>query len=287
MITAHAPAKLNLSLRIRPPDSTGMHPLQSLVSTVGWHDVLSMGEADEDRLDVIAADLPTDGDNLVWKAVQAIRSDGPGARPPVNITLTKRIPTAAGLGGGSSDAAAALLAYADLVGFARDRLAGLAEGIGADVPYLLEGGLRVIEGYGERLGSRRSATDDHRIVVAVPPFELSTPAVYRQWDRLSGPEGPALSRSAVPPSLRSDDPLVNDLYPAAVSLEPLVADWRAELADRWDRPVAMSGSGPSLFAFFTDDAEAAEALAVVPAEARGAFAAAPVGHGARLIDRRS
>jgi 4-diphosphocytidyl-2-C-methyl-D-erythritol kinase len=284
MITVHAPAKLNLSLRIRQPDATGLHPLISLVQTVGWHDIVTMSEADDDQLHVVGADLPDDGENLVWRAVHAIREAGRHTRP-VSMTLTKRIPAAAGLGGGSSDAAAALLAYAELARFERDLLADLAVGIGADVPYLLEGGLRVIEGYGERLSEKQAQADDYQVVVAVPDFELSTPAVYREWDRLDGPDGPSLPIHAVPPSLRSDDRLVNDLYPAAVSLEPMVADWRAELAERWDRPVAMSGSGPALFAFFTDADEAAEGLSAVPSEARGAFAAPPIDHGARIVDR--
>jgi len=281
--TLHAPAKLNLSLRISPPDATGMHPLRSLVQTIGRWDILTMAESDEDGLSVIGADVPHDGDNLVWQAVHAIRRAGRNDRP-IDMTLTKRIPAAAGLGGGSSDAAAALLAYADLVGFDPGALASLAAEVGADVPFLLEGGLRFIEGHGEQLSPKLPQADDYRVVVAVPDFELSTPAVYRQWDLLGGPIGQALPDRAVPPSLRDEEPLANDLYGAAVAIESRVGDWRSELTDRWGRPVAMSGSGPSLFGFFADRAEAEEALGVVPGEARGAFVAAPIEHGACFVD---
>jgi 4-diphosphocytidyl-2-C-methyl-D-erythritol kinase len=282
--TARAPAKLNLSLRVGRVDERGMHPIRSLVTTIGWWDVLTMEESDEDRLRIAGAELPEDGENLVWRAIEALR--GSAARtPPVSVELTKRIPVAAGLGGGSADAAAALLLYGELAGRPADGLAGVAASVGADVPYLLEGGLRHIEGYGERLSSSVGAADDFWVVVAVPPFELSTPAVYRAWDRLDEPEGPAMHRRFVPPSLRSDEPLVNDLYPAAVAVNGLVDDWRRDLAARWDREVALSGSGPSLFGFFADEREAGEGLALVPADARAAFRAAPVEHGAVIDDR--
>lgn len=284
MSVARAPAKLNLSLRVGRPDAGGMHPIRSLVTTIGWWDVLTMEESDEDRLEVVGADLPEGGENLVWKAVEALRESS-GDGPPVDIELTKRVPVAAGLGGGSSDAAAALQLYAQLAGGPADGLADVASGVGADVPYLLEGGLRVIEGYGERLSSLVGSADDFWVVVAVPPFELSTPAVYRAWDRLDEPEGPAMHRRFVPPSLRSDEPLANDLYPAAVAVNGLVDDWRGDLAARWDREVALSGSGPSLFAFFADAGEAAEGLALVPADARAAFRAEPIEHGAIIDDR--
>ena len=283
MIVVHAPAKLNLSLRVRPPDATGWHPLRSLVQTIGWWDVLTLGESDEDHLEVVGADLPVDGDNLVWKAITTLREEAKTDRQ-VTMTLTKRIPTAAGLGGGSSDAAGALVAYADLLAFSPSDLAELAAAVGADVPYLLEGGSRLIEGYGELLSPKRPLTDDYWVVVAVPPFELSTSDVYRRWDRLAGPDGPAMGRRSTPPSLRGEDELINDLYPAAVSLEPLVDDWRADLSGRWQRDVALSGSGPSLFGLFSDRQEAVEALALVPGEARSVFASAPVDHGAIIVD---
>ena len=282
MTVVHAPAKINLSLQVRQADADGMHPLRSLVQTVGWWDVLVLDESDSDDLQIVGADLPDDGENLVWKAIGAIRKHAESQRP-VAITLTKRIPVAAGLGGGSSDAAGALIAYADLVGFDRSALMGLAATVGSDVPYLIEGGSRVIEGYGEQLSPKDSSADDFWVVVAVPPFELSTPAVYRRWDLLGGPQGHAISRQSIPPSLRDQD-LVNDLYPAAVSLEPLLADWRLDLSNRWGRDVALSGSGPALFGLFSDENEAIEGLAEVPLEARSAFAADPVDHGAIMVD---
>ena len=278
--TGRAPAKLNLSLRVRSPDASGMHPLVSLAQTVGWSDLLTMEESDQDELVIHGAELPEGGDNLVWKAVEALR-EASGARMPVSIELIKRIPAAAGLGGGSSDAAAALRLY-DEVAEATGDLDALAATIGADVTYCLHGGLRWMTGYGERLSEPLDSADDYRVVVVVPPFELPTPQVYGAWDRLGEPDGPPVSGSDLPPSLRVHEPLVNDLYPAARSLQPDLDDWRAELSASWDRQVLMSGSGPSLFSFFADEEESAEALSLVPAAARGAFSAAPIASGATL-----
>ncbi|MFP3913397.1 MAG: 4-(cytidine 5'-diphospho)-2-C-methyl-D-erythritol kinase [Actinomycetota bacterium] len=106
-----APAKLNLDLRVAERDSRGKHPLRSVVQAIEWCDVVMIEEGDEDELEVEGAELPEGGENLVWKAVQALEL---AYRPPLRIRLDKRIPVAAGLGGGSSDAAAALKAVAEL-----------------------------------------------------------------------------------------------------------------------------------------------------------------------------
>ncbi len=120
-------------------------------------------------------------------------------------------------------------------------------------------------------------------MIAVPNTELSTPAVYRRWDELGGPAGPVLDSGALPPAMRDLGPLRNDLYPAAVSLAAELADRAASLADLWSRPVAMSGSGPSLFAYFADLDEAASAAgAVAPSGFRAIRAVVPLPDGARL-----
>jgi 4-diphosphocytidyl-2-C-methyl-D-erythritol kinase len=279
-LRAVAPGKINLSLRLQSRDKEGMHPLVSLAQSIGRWDIVTMQEAEDDALEAVGADLPTGSGNLVWKAVEALRRET-GREVPVEITLTKRLPTAAGLGGGSADAAAALRLYADIAGVGAEAIDKVAPGVGSDVPFCLVGGLRKMHGYGEGLSPSLEIADDYWVVVAVPPFELSTPRVYEAWDKIGEPDGLAVSGNSLPPSLRGHAPLVNDLYPAAVSLEPILDDWRSQLAESWDRPVLLSGSGPSLFAFFSDQAEAEGALSLVPQEARSAFAAPPIGYGAR------
>lgn len=292
-LRALAPAKLNLSLRVGERDDSGLHPVSGFFLSVDRCDFLKMRLGDRDRLRVIGApDLPTGEDNLVWAAVRAWR-EAAGANAPVKVEteLTKRIPAAAGLGGGSSDAAAALLAYRRLARSgpaAEPDLDEVAARVGSDVPFCLHGGLRYVSGYGERLGKPLPPPGDFTAAAAVPPPELAAARVYEAWDRLEEAGGKGLraeaGRKDLPPSLREYGPLVNDLYPAAVRCAPELDDWRAELRARWERPVLMSGSGPALFGLFADREEAAEGLELIPAEARGAFIADPLARGAQLVE---
>ena len=262
-----APAKVNLDLRVGPARSDGLHPLRSVVQTIEWCDDLDVEEGDEDELVVSGIEVPEGGKNLVWRALEALAA----ARPPLRVGLHKRIPVAAGLGGGSSDAAATLMAVADMLGLPAEVRDEAAPRVGSDVAFLLRGGTAAMEGVGERITS----LDDLgpcALAVVVPPFELPTPEVYRRWDALDRPVGETVDRYRLPPPLRALDDVRNDLTPAAVSLRPELGDWIEELAGEWGRPVFMSGSGPSVFGVFVDEDEAAGALAVA-GEHRGAVAA--------------
>ncbi|HKY48329.1 MAG TPA: 4-(cytidine 5'-diphospho)-2-C-methyl-D-erythritol kinase [Acidimicrobiia bacterium] len=270
-----APAKVNLSLELRSPASDGMHPLRSMVQAVEWCDLLDVEEGDEDHLEIDGAELPDDGENLVWKGVTALRHKLDQDRPSLHIKLTKSIAVAAGLGGGSSDAAAAMLALAAMRNASVDLVSETASGVGADVPFFLVGGTAWIEGYGERITKARIDNESWALAIAVPDFELRTADVYQAWDRLDEPIGPALDGRALPPSLREHGPFRNDLTPAAMSLRPELGDWIAELRDTWERPVAMSGSGPSLFAFFTDGDEAESAVEALSRSVRASRAVRP------------
>lgn len=263
-----APAKLNLDLRVGSVERDGFHPLRSLVQTIDWTDRLTVEESDEDHLDLAGAELPEGGENLVWQAVEALALR---RRPRLHIRLVKSIPIAAGLGGGSADAAATLLAVGEMLRLGRRRISAVAAEVGADVPFLLTGGTAVLEGYGERV-TALDPLSGFAVAVAVPPFELATPDVYRRWDEMGGPVGTELTGAALPPALRRHDELRNDLTPAAASLRPELRDWMADLGGRWERPVMMSGSGPACFGFFLDRDEAAGAVAGL-SEHRGAQAA--------------
>ena len=268
-----APGKVNLSLEVRSPEADGMHPLRSLVQAIEWCDLIEMEEGDEDHLQIDGADLPDDGDNLVWKAISALRQKIGQDRPRLDIKLTKALPVAAGLGGGSSDAAAAMLALAALRKSPVDMVAEVAPTVGADVPFFLVGGTAWIEGYGERITEAKIDTDSWALAIAVPDFDLRTADVYQAWDRLEEPIGPALDGRALPPSLREQGPFRNDLTRAAMALRPELGDWIADVAETWERPVGMSGSGPSLFAFFADIDEAESAVKSLSKSVRAGQAA--------------
>lgn len=275
MVDWQAPAKVNLSLEVRPPDRSGYHPIRSLVQAIEWCDLIGIEIGDEDRLVVTGADLPEGGDNLVWKAVDRLVGRD---RPPLDFRLDKQVAVGAGLGGGSSDAAAVLTGVAGLLRISDERVVAAAAEVGADVSFFLRGGTAVIEGRGERV-SDLPLLGGFAMAVVVPPFELSTPEVYRRWDDLGYPVGRRIQDSDLPPALRGGPDLRNDLTPAALSLRPELGDWIADLTDRWGMVIAMSGSGPSLFGLFPNLDEAASAVGGLPGTARAATSASlrPVG----------
>jgi 4-diphosphocytidyl-2-C-methyl-D-erythritol kinase len=272
-------AKVNLSLRVRSRDGSGYHPIRSLVQSVGWSDRLTLEIAEDDAF-TIDGDLPAEEDNLAWRAVEAVRADA-AVRRRLSLHLHKRIAVAAGLGGGSADAAAGLVAATGLLRAAPGTAERLAPELGSDVAFCLVGGTAWMEGRGETV-SPVPLQPDYALAIAVPPFQLATAAVYRRWDDLEGPSGTVLSGRHVPPSLRQFDDLANDLLPAALDLRPGLGDFMADLAQRWDRPVLLTGSGPATFAFFADVDEASAAITAVVG-ARAVWAGVPVGVGVRVI----
>lgn len=270
-----APAKLNLSLELRSPDRSGYHPIRSLCQTIDRIDVLQIDIGEDERLVVEGDDLSDGEDNLVWKAVRCLV--GRPDRPRLDMRLEKHIPAAAGLGGGSSDAAAALRGAAQIYASDEADVTACAPRVGADVLYFLVGGSMRMEGHGEVLTGVEPLAG-FCVAVAVPHLEIPTGAAYQRWDALEGPKGPELAERHLPPSLRSYGPLRNDLTPAAISLEPELGDWASDLAHRWERPVAMTGSGSAHFAFFPDMDEAEAACRAV-GEARSVFASELRGRG--------
>ena len=264
-----APAKVNLSLELASRDGRGFHPLRSLVQTIDRVDLLTVGVGEDERLVVAGAEISDGEENLVWKAVRALV--GHPDRPRLDMELTKKIPHAAGLGGGSSDAGAALRGAAAIYGLSESDVRICAPLIGSDVAFFLDGGTAWMEGHGDVLTEVQPLAG-FCFVVAVPRVEIATTAAYRRWDELDEPLGPELTGRALPPGLREYAPLRNDLTPAAISLEPELGDWSVDLAQRWERPVAMTGSGSAFFGFFMDPDEAADAAASVT-DVRAAFVA--------------
>lgn len=271
--TAHA--KVNLALRVRGTRPDGYHELRSLAQSIDLADVIEVVEGSGP---VVVDDpaVPIDDSNLAKRAIEAVRELVDG--PPMSVRLTKRIPTRAGLGGGSADAAAALGLAARRFGVDLATAAELAPSLGSDVPFCFVGGTAVFSGRGEHV-DRLPFAGGYALGLVVPPVELSTAAVFAAYARV-GPGDPAPPPAAtLPPSLRDLAPLGNDLVSAALALAPALGEWRAELSSRWGRPVSMSGSGSSLFAFFTDADEAAAAVDEVPPGSRLAVAAQPVERG--------
>ena len=278
-IVRAAPAKLNLTLEVVGRRADGYHLLDSLIAFTDYGDTLAARAAD-------ALSLTLDGpfgrvlvgdpaENLVLKAARLLAAEA-GVEPRARLTLTKRLPVASGIGGGSSDAAATLLALASLwrIDPGADDLARLALALGADVPVCLAARTARLEGIGERIAPAPSVPAAP-IVLINPGVGLPTPKVFQarrgDFSRGAGTDGvlaysPA-DAAALAEALR---PYANDLTRPAVELLPVIGQVLERLAAADGCLIArMSGSGATCFALFpTDAAASAAADAIAAAEPR-------------------
>lgn len=279
---AVANAKVNLSLRVQSPRSDGLHPIRGVFQSVDWSDGVRISAADADDVVVTGVAVPEDETNLAWRAADTVRRIAE-SEEPLRVSLDKSVPDGAGLGGGSADAAAALILASRRFGVPFEDVRRLAVDLGADVPFALVGGTAIVGGIGELVQPEPDAVD-FALAIVVPDVALATASVYSEWDALDGPSGPTHPESALPPALRELSPFTNDLYRAAVSVDPRIDDWHNELEGAWGIPVAMTGSGSALFAYFSSLDEAEDAIAAAPASARASRAVSPIDHGWRILD---
>jgi 4-diphosphocytidyl-2-C-methyl-D-erythritol kinase len=260
-LVERAPGKVNLSLFVGAPRADGLHPLVSVVQAVTLADELRMEPAAADE--VVCPGVA--GPNLAATALAAFRAATGWDGPPQRITIAKRIPVAAGMGGGSADAAATLRLAARAAGGAPEPLLHeLAVALGADVPALLTPGRVLMTGAGEDV--ERLPDPEPFGLVLVPSGEaLSTPAVYRGFDDLGAARTPAgLDALAAAARAGEPPPPVNDLQDAARRLCPGI-DPVLEAVRAAGASVAMvSGSGPTVFGLFDDIAAARAAAAQIP-----------------------
>ena len=274
-VTSRAPAKVNLALAVGAPDEDGVHVLATIFHAVSLVDEVvatAMAAGTGPRIDVEgegAAELPDGDDNLAVRAARAV-AERAGIAPDVHLLIRKAIPVAAGLAGGSADAAAALVACDTLwsAGLDRTELAELAAQLGSDVPFALLGGTAVGLGRGERL-TPALARGRFEWVFAVADEGLATPSVYAELDRLREERVLAEPRvnDAVMSALRSGraaalgEALCNDLQPAALSLRPNIMRVLEAAEEYGALGSVVCGSGPTV-ALLARDAEHAIDLAV-------------------------
>jgi 4-diphosphocytidyl-2-C-methyl-D-erythritol kinase len=254
-----APGKVNLCLLVGRPRADGLHPLVSIVQPVSLADELILEPAERDE--VVCPGV--EGPNLAARALALFR-EATGWQEPVRITITKRVPVAAGMGGGSSDAAATLRLAAAAAGVPLPR--ELAPRLGSDVPALLHAGCSLVTGAGE--GVEALAAEPSGLVLLRSEHELSTADVYREADRLGVRHDLATPEAEVRGGAR---PLVNDLEPAARSLCPSIDDALAAVRAMGAEHAMVSGSGPTVFGVFADLERARECAAGHP----GALAVGP------------
>ena len=266
-VVVRTPAKINLHLEVIRRRDDGYHELQTLLLGVALYDRLEVRTAKDGAAGFLCDSdhVGPPADNLVLRAADLVRRQA-GRDDPLTLDLRKRIPVGAGLAGGSSDAAATLVALDRLWGlnWSRERLAGLAAELGSDVPFFLHLPAAIGRGRGERLTDVRPAGRLWLVVVS-PDEGLSTPAVFSRWQGRSDPSGTDVKKvadllegSADPHEIGRS--LRNDLTAAAAELNGAVA-WLAGDSAGWDCCGSqMSGSGSSFFAV-CESSSRAEALA--------------------------
>lgn len=251
-VRATAYPKLTLSLRVVGRRDDGFHDLEALVVSLGQpHDVLEAYavpapggvQVELARDDPAATGIPTDHTNLAFVAAEKLLVRAGRSGHGVRIVLRKRIPAGAGLGGGSADAAAALLAVRRLLDVAvdDDGVRALAAEVGSDVSFCVEGGAAWMRGRGEII-EPIDLPPGLAFLVAIPPFRLATPDVYAAWDRLGGPRS---ERGVTAPRRVASflPELHNDLEPAAEAIEPRLKEFRSALEAAAGRPALLAGSG--------------------------------------------
>ncbi len=268
-VTVRVPAKVNVQLAVGPARPDGFHDLANVFLAVGLHDEVTAAPADELRVTCEGPgsdQVPLDRTNLAARAAELLAARH-GIAPDVHLHIAKDIPVAGGMAGGSADGAAALVACDALWGThaTRAELLDLCAELGSDVPFSLVGGAALGTGRGERLAPLEVGGTFHW-VFAVADGGLSTPAVYREFDRLT-PDAPAPKASpALLDALREGDAealaatVTNDLQPAALSLFPRLRDTLAAGTAAGALAALVSGSGPTT-AFLTADAAAARTVA--------------------------
>src|ERR671914_2401964 len=223
VFTARAPGKVNLSLLVGAPRPDGLHPLASVVQSVSLADELTLRPADGGEDEVVCPGV--EGPNLAAAALRAFRETTGWNAPPQRLEIDKRVPVAAGMGGGSADAAAALRLAAHAAGGAPAALLHeLAIALGADVPSQLQPGRVLMHGAGEHVEPLPEPDAPIGLVLVLSPHALATADVYRAYDRLGDPRTPAeLERHAAAARAGEPPPPVNDLQKAALELCPPIA----------------------------------------------------------------
>ena len=268
-----APAKINLFLRVLRKRADGYHDISSLMQKITLYDELIFSPRPKGIvLSCPGSDLPTSEDNLVFRAAQSIFAY---ANYPygVEIKLTKKIPLAAGLGGGSSDAATTLIALNKIcsLNLKKNELIKLGAKIGADVPFFIFGNNALASGIGDKLKALQDLPQINLILIK-PQFELSTKMVYENLNlRLTSGK----NNYSIPRFLKMGDiirELHNDLESVSLKMHPELHDLKQLLLCHGAQGALMSGSGPTLFGIFNDENSAKKALDSIKQEVPGQYA---------------
>lgn len=264
-ITLYAYGKINLALDVTGRRPDGYHLVRMIMQTVGIYDIVTVRK-EPDKHDLISLtcsrpEVPAGPANIAWKAAAAVMEHA-GLKENVSIHIEKNIPMAAGMAGGSTDAAAVIRAMNSLFGLKlrQEEMDSIAVKLGADVPFCLRKGTYLAEGIGEVLTKLPDAPKAY-VLIANPPFEVSTAAVYRALDGIEDPAHPDIDRLV---SLLKEDTMAafaaemgNILELVTIQDNPVIRDIRNKIMGAGALGSMMTGSGPTVFGLF-DSAEAAK-----------------------------
>lgn len=250
--TVRSYAKINWSLRITGRRDDGYHDLETLFQMVSLHDELTFREADRLSLTCDDPSVPTDESNLIIRAARAVGAPG------VAIDLTKRIPAGGGLGGGSSNAAATLMALDQMFGLGRRDLPEIALSLGSDVPFFLLGGTAYATGRGERL-TPLPPRNGIPLLLVIPDERVATGDAFARVVRYSAPLGPD--------GYRGRDNFTNDFEEPVFAMLPRLRILKQRLLDAGAAWAQMSGSGSTLVGAF-DSASARDEASAAFADVR-------------------
>lgn len=257
-------AKINLGLDVVKRLENGYHEVKMVMQTVDIYDELEIYKA-QDGI-VITTDhgeLPTDENNLVYKAANIMIEEF-GIQEGIRIHLTKNIPIAAGMAGGSSDAAAAFKGINELFGLgcSQEQLMKFGVTVGADVPYCIMGGTALAEGIGEKLTALKPAPNCH-LLIAKPDIDISTKYVYETLDSIgvdSHPDIDGMVEAIEQGSLQGIvDRMENVLEKVTIGKHPVIDEIKCKMGELGAMNSLMSGSGPTVFGIFETQDKAQQA----------------------------
>lgn len=268
MISLNAHAKLNLSLDVLSKREDGYHNLQMIMQTVQLHDTITIEEITAGvEIDCEAPYVPNNSSNIAYKAAELMINRF-GLDAGVRIRIEKRIPVAAGLAGGSSDAAAVLKGINSLfkLGISQQELMEISKTIGADVPYCIMGGTAMAEGIGEKI-TPLPKMDSIPVILVKPRFGVSTASVFKSLDLNNVGERPK-TEMIIDALKRGDinfiaENLCNVLESVTVTKYPLIGKIKKDLTDKGAMGSIMSGSGPTVFGLFENTRTAKKAFNVI------------------------
>ena len=272
--TLPAFAKVNLTLRVlgRRPD--GYHEIQTVLQTISLHDLITFESHESGKLEVVCTDpeVPSDESNLVHRAAALLR-ERCGLKQGARVTLEKNIPAQAGLGGGSADAAVALLGLSRLwnVETNKAELVELGARLGTDVPFFLDGGTALATGTGADIRPLRDAPTTH-LVVVTPGVKISTAEAYKALNapaltKVGSAANLSVSRAESQFSGSLLEAMRNDFEAVVGRLHPEIGRAREALQGAGARGAMLSGSGSSVFGAFDSKGDAERAGGVLSAEA--------------------